>query len=75
MSLHSSPHPRRAGSNGCSWVLLTGVRTAEPCTNLKILPDHLVAYAQVPLAGPSVTEAASSQVDVVKTGHFVHLWI
>lgn len=42
-------------------------------TNLKMLLDHLVAYPQVPLAGPSVAEAASSQVDVVKTGHFIHL--
>lgn len=45
------------------------------CTDLKILLDHLVAYAQMPLAGPCVTEAASSQVDVVQAGHFVHLWI
>lgn len=44
-------------------------------TNLKMLLDHLIAYPQVPLAGPSVTEAASSHVDVVKTGHFIHLWV
>ena len=63
-----SPQPWDQPPGWSCWVLLTTI------TNLKMLPDHLVAYPQVPLAGPSVTEAASSHMDVVKTGHLVHLW-
>lgn len=40
-----------------------------------MLLDLFIAYPQVPLAGPSVAEAASPQVDVVQAGHLVYLWI
>lgn len=80
MSLQHQPpcqtqDPPQAQQKVLARAMQASAWATVPWTHLMMLLDHVVAYLQVPLAGPCVTEAASSQVDVMKTCHFVDLWI